>query len=119
MEWFGASLLYECVVGNDDGGASPLFEEQIFVLRAENEASARAAAASIGNDNALTYHNTFDEAVDWRFVTVVDVKELFDDAIGHGTEVFYRFLTKQEADVLRRAADPPLGDESGERGAGD
>jgi hypothetical protein len=110
MEWFGASLLYECVVANGDGATSPHFEEQIFVLRAEDEASARAAAITIGHANAVSYPNQFDEQVEWRFVTVVDVKQLFDDTIGHGTEVFYRFLTKHEADVLLRAVDSPIDD---------
>ena len=112
--WFGASLLDESTVAEGDD-AAPLFEEQIFVLRADDEESARVAAATIGNDGVLSYHNALEQRVDWRFVAVVDVKQLFADEIDTGTEVFYRFLTKLEADILLRAADSRIDDPSGER----
>ena len=117
MAWYGTSLLCECIVG-DGEPASPLLEERILVLHAEDEASARAAAIAIGSENAHSYRNQFEEQVDWRFVTVIDVKELFDDTIEHGTEVFYRYLTQHEADTLLAAIHPLTDDGSGRRDVG-
>jgi hypothetical protein len=101
--------LYERLIdGAPAAGSAPLFEEKIVVIEAQDEALARQIASAHGVQGSENYQNEFGERVDWRFVKVIDVKQLFDEALRDGTEVFYRFLTQTEADVLLNAVSAPI-----------
>src|SRR6266567_3790977 len=103
MTWYGASLLYQCSV-RSDVLESPIYEERIIVVNAADDSVVRTAAELAGKAGTLGYDNADGDRVDWLFVEVVDVKELFDEHVSDGTEVFYRYLTAPEVEVLRRAA---------------
>jgi hypothetical protein len=106
MSWWGASLLFERRIA--DGQGSPLLEERIVLVEAQDALAAREWAANWANSETLTFRNVEDEQVEWRFIRLIDVKEILDDAPRMATEVFHRLLTEAEAEVITRAVDSPL-----------
>jgi hypothetical protein len=109
MTWFGVSLLFECTVAGQ--ARSPrLFEERVFLISADDLDDAQLQANVLGRDEELAYENEDGESVSWMFVRVLDVKELFDPVPRSNSEVFYRYLTLEEANALERAADPSFPD---------
>jgi hypothetical protein len=75
-------------------GDDPLFQESIFLVRADDEADARMRGAAAARTAQTSYENVDGEPVMWRFVEVTGVFELFDDVPGDGTEVFSRFIDR-------------------------
>ena len=101
--WFGARLVFQSVhTGTPEAALSTneprevLYEESIVLIQADDEASAGSLARSVGLQKQHSYENMYGETVTWQFVDVTDVKELFDSEIGHGSEVFYRFFSRED-----------------------
>ncbi len=101
QKWFAACLLMESLV--DSGPPKEkLFEEKVVLVRASSEAEAAKKAERFGRDEDHEYLNADGETVRWVFQELLDLKELFDEAIGDGTEVYYAFLGQEEAAQRRR-----------------
>jgi|SRR4051794_7222775 len=95
QKWFAACLLMESLV--DSGPPKEkLFEETIVLVRAATDADAAQKAERFGRDAEHEYQNTYGETVRWVFRELLDLKELIDEAIGDGTEVYYAFLDENE-----------------------
>lgn len=61
--------------------------------------TALAAARALGVERQHSYENKFGQTVHWKLAQVVEIKELLTDALGHGTEVYYRFFSRPESDT--------------------
>src|SRR5436309_680118 len=95
QKWFAACLLMESLV--DSGPPKEkLFEEKIVLVRASTDADAAEKAERFGRDAEQEYLNADGETVKWVFRELLDLKELFDEAVGDGTEVYYAFLGDDE-----------------------
>ena len=47
------------------------------------------------------------EDVRWEFREVLDVKQLLDDEMHDGSEIYYAFLTRTQLESVRAALAPP------------
>jgi hypothetical protein len=97
--WYTVSLLSRSrrtpEAENDD-----LFEESVVLLEATDEQSARLAGEEYARREGVEYRNLRGERVKWSFERVLSVYDVGEEAPRSGTEVFSRFLRKQEAESL-------------------
>jgi hypothetical protein len=93
MSWFSARLLLRCdtYVGRRKL-ARPLYEELIVVVRAENEAEAKAKAIAAAKKGAIDYKTASGAMAKWRLAGVIDLLDLDEDSLDDGTEVGWRFF---------------------------
>ena len=103
--WFAARILMERT-HLEERDVDTLFEDKIILLRADTEDAALSKAEALGRASEHAYENAEGKPVRWIFREVLDVKELFDDAIGEGTEVYYALLAGDDVAHLRRALNP-------------
>jgi hypothetical protein len=79
-EWYAAKTIYKhhCI---EDGTPKTLFEERIVLLQASDFEDAISKAET----EAAEYCSTNRDIV---YLDFVDVFHLFDETIGHGTEIY-------------------------------
>lgn len=101
--WYAARLIYASVQhGTPDPSifqemsqeelGQDTFEEVVMLIRAEDDDSALREAQSLGAASEHSYVNKYGETVEWKLVSITEVKELLSDDLKHGTQVFYRFF---------------------------
>lgn len=89
-----AVLVYES--SSDAAGYEPLYEESFMVLSADSDEKAREKALKQANE-PYSYKNQYGDTVTWLFKQLVDVKQLFNDNIKDGTEIYSRYFRNYEA----------------------
>ena len=97
MPWFSVRYFSECVLDN----AEDLYEDSILLIRAENESAARTKGETSARGSNHSYANSTGEDVRWEFREILDVKQLFDDEIHDGSEIYYTFLTRAQLENVR------------------
>lgn len=95
MNWFSANILF---VSQHSLGISNqrIWEEKIFIFRAECDSHALDVARQIGIRNQLEYEVSEFDRVKWVFDRVERVCEIQGNIIVDGVEVFSRFLKDSE-----------------------
>jgi hypothetical protein len=93
MMWFSVVLLFERLHAPKAAPHGPLWEEAIFLVRANGEQEARAKATSIGEAKQLNFHSLSGEMIEWRFAGIQEVYEILDEVPSDCSEVFSKFLT--------------------------
>lgn len=99
--WFGARLLFESV-HPEETVDEPLFEEQIILVRALDEAEAERKALEAGAGAEHEYKNVYGKRVVWTFRELLDLVMLYKDEIVDCGEVYSSFLTADEVHRLRK-----------------
>jgi Domain of unknown function (DUF4288) len=103
--WFSVRLLFESThLGR--GGAPALFEDRMLLVRAESIEAAKGKAEAIARRSGEGYRAASGDEVVWRFEEVLDAKEVLDEAIADGTEIYYSHIRGAEVDQLRRMLQP-------------
>ena len=97
MPWFSVRYFSECVLDN----AEDLYEDAILLIHADDETAARTRGEASARRSNHSYANATGEDVRWEFREVLDVKQLFDDEIHDGSEIYYAFLTRAQLKNLR------------------
>ena len=97
--WFCAAIFR---VAERDGERKPdsLWEEQFFLVEADDEKLAWNAAGKLASRREAPYKNDRGELISWQFVKVDRVYAIPDEKLGSGVEVFSRFLRDSEAKSL-------------------
>jgi hypothetical protein len=90
-----AVLLYES--SSEDPTYTPTFEESFVLLRADDEAQARARAEQHGHANATSFTNSVGQMVRWHLKHVVDVSQALSEPLDDGSEVYARHFKNYEA----------------------
>ena len=80
--------------GQVDEGS--LWEEQIILIEATNEAAAKQKAERHGKAQENEYRNQAGELVHWSFEQVERLCEVEDVTLKDGSELFSRFLRDSE-----------------------
>ena len=99
--WFSVSFLLERQF-RGDLKADVLYELRVVLVRATNEAEAAAKGARIGTERPEEYLNDAGEIVSWEFREVIDAKQLPDEVLAEGSEVWWDFLDQRGLDELGR-----------------
>ncbi|MEN6463031.1 MAG: DUF4288 domain-containing protein [Syntrophomonas sp.] len=101
-QWYGVKLLYESVISGKPtpeaidkyySNAIKTFEESIVLVYALSFDHAYKIAENQAKDNQISYHNYYNELVEWNLVQAIDCFVLIDDVIKTGTEVYSRFIS--------------------------
>jgi uncharacterized protein DUF4288 len=100
-QWFGVRILFESN-HPEERKVSPLFEEQVILVRARTEAEARKRARQLGRAAQQTYQNVYGKKVRWVLRDILDVVELFDSVLREASEVYFNFLKAREVKQVRR-----------------
>lgn len=95
--WFAVNLFFESV-HPDHPEYETLWEERIVLVRAESEAEAHHEGELIGKAGEHEYIAATGGLVRWVFRQVEKAYTI--DTLDHGTELFSRFLSKQEVESL-------------------
>src|SRR5262249_27059457 len=95
--WFAVNLLFEAV-HPDDRENDSLWEERIILVRAKTETEACEEGERIGKAGEHEYIAANGDLVRWTFRQVERVSAV--EVLDHGTELFSRFLSKQEVESL-------------------
>jgi hypothetical protein len=105
MPWFAVRYAAERVLDDAEG----LYEDSILLIKAEGEAAAREKGEAAARRSNHEYANSVGEDVQWEFREILDVKQLFDDEIQDGSEIYYAFLTRTQLKSVRAALAAPSG----------
>lgn len=98
-QWYVATLLMQIRVAGDQVGPFTC-DEQIRLLRAMDESTAYLKAMEIGRNEEHAYQNMYGQTVTWKFVGLVWLDELMDQAIEDGVEIKSRLFSHTEPSNL-------------------
>ncbi|HEV2615901.1 MAG TPA: DUF4288 domain-containing protein [Candidatus Acidoferrales bacterium] len=104
-KWFAVRLLSEAMHPGERI-AERLFEDSIMLVRSATLEEAREKAEIFGKKSDTKYTNPYKEVVTWRFREILDAKELLDDNVGDGIEVYFNHISEAEAEQVRRMLQP-------------
>jgi|SRR5437660_6208052 len=97
--WFAVSSFFKCkCIHPEHPDDESLWEERIFLIQAETEEGARQEGERICKVEEHEYVSATGDLVQWIFQQVASVSEIY--SLEPGSELFSRFLKKQEVDSL-------------------
>lgn len=95
-----ASPFYITVILYESSTTAPddvsLYEESFLLIKAVSEEEAREKALKRANE-PYSYQNQYGNTVTWLFKQLVDVRQMFNDNINDGTEIYSRYFQNYEA----------------------
>jgi hypothetical protein len=104
VEWYVATALFESEIEGHLNSKRRLCEETLFLVSAEDLPVAKQKAEKFARAKKESYRNKYGEKVTWRFVRLVDIREMIDDRFEDGAEIIARF-SRRKRQVAR---DPPI-----------
>ena len=96
MNWFLAKMVYRIICG--DGSHRPQFDEQLRLIRAQDEFHAFQKAQLLGENEQDHFLNASQKPVHWKFINVSELHHL-DDLID-GAEMYSRIYEDEDADIF-------------------
>ncbi len=100
--WYGVNVFVECRVnGKDDD----IWEERFYLIDAICDEDAEDQAKAIAEKEETTYKNMYGEEVCWKFDCVYKTYEIMSESLTSGTEIFSRFLKRDEVEMLKSKFD--------------
>jgi len=96
MNWYLAKMVYRIICG--DGEHTPQFDEQLRLIKAEDEFHAFQKAQLIGEREQDNFLNASQKPVHWKFIDVSELHKL-DDLID-GAEMYSRICEDEDADIF-------------------
>ncbi|MGI8745812.1 MAG: DUF4288 domain-containing protein [Bryobacteraceae bacterium] len=85
--WFVAEAVFKATLQSQDADWKPLIEELLFLVFEIDEISASAKAEAIAREKEHSYQNQKGQRVTWRFVRLIEVKEMIDQRFEDGAEI--------------------------------
>src|SRR5713226_6574526 len=95
--WFAVNMFFESV-HPDHAEYDPVWEERVVLVRAGSEEEARHEGELLGKAGEHEYIAATGDLVRWVFRQVEKAYTI--DTLDHGTELFSRFLSKEEVESL-------------------
>jgi len=95
MKWYLAKLVYRIVCG--DGNHTPQFDEQLRLIKADDDLHAFQKARLIGEHEEDNFLNNIQKPVQWRFIDVSEIHALND--LSDGAEMYSRIKEEDDADI--------------------
>ncbi len=96
MAWYLVKLVYQIVCG--DGNHTPQFDEQLRLIKAEDELHAFQKARKLGETEQDNFMNASQKPVHWKFIDVCELHEL--DELIDGAEMYSRIHEEEDAEVF-------------------
>ena len=98
MNWYIAKLVYRVICG--EGNHTPQFDEQVRLIKAEDELHAFHKARLIGDNEAVNGMNDTTIAVRWKFIDVSELLPLV--SMADGAEIYGTVKEELDADMYIR-----------------
>lgn len=95
MKWYLAKIVYRIICG--DGNHTPQFDEQLRLIKAEDNFQAFQKARLLGHREQDNFMNANDKPVHWKFLDVTEITEL--NTISDGLEIYSQIIEEPEADI--------------------
>lgn len=95
MNWYVTKLIFRIISG--DGNHPAQFDEQLRLIKADNEQAAFKKASSIGIDIQDSFTNAQKQMVRWQFVDVTEVNPI--NGLTDGAELHYQIHEAPDADL--------------------
>ena len=86
MNWYIAKIVFRIITG--DGNHMPQFDEQLRLIRANDEQEAFEKAQQIGREEEDSFMNQKNQTVKWTFINIPELNKL--PSLSDGTEIYSR-----------------------------
>lgn len=94
MHWYLAKIVYQIICGN--GQHTAQFDEQLRLIKADNEEMAFNKARLIGNHGEDSFTNMNQELVQWKFINVAELYPFAE--LTDGTELYSMIKETSDSD---------------------
>ena len=98
MNWYLAKMVYRIICG--DGKHVPQFDEQLRLIKAENELHAFQKAQLLGERDQDNFLNAAQKPVHWKFIDVSEIHQL--DELIDGAEMYSKIKEEENAEQYIR-----------------
>jgi hypothetical protein len=95
MNWYLIKLVYQVICGEGDHTAQ--FDEQLRLVKANNERDAITKGKEIGYQKQESFYNNKQEKVSWEFIDIIEVHPL--QLVESGAEVCSQIREVDDAEV--------------------
>ncbi|EHQ28403.1 DUF4288 domain-containing protein [Mucilaginibacter paludis] len=95
MSWYVAKIIFQIVSG--EGNHQPQFDEQLRLVKADDEKQALEKACDLGRKNQDRFVNSQQQTVQWHFIDVAELNKLSE--LADGTELYYNIHEEPDADL--------------------
>ena len=95
MMWFSARVLFKAI-SQREPSEEMIYEETIVLLECPDEEKAKEESIKVALGMEHHYKNVQGQSVRWQLQRGIEVQEILDPVITHGTEVSSRFLDEPE-----------------------
>jgi hypothetical protein len=103
--WFSARLLFVSL-HPDEAELEKVYEDRIVLVQAPDEDRAAIMAKKLGLEAGQEYRNEYGARVIWEFMEVLDLLQLDETEIAHGSEVYSKFIDEEDLEAIRRSLRP-------------
>jgi len=94
MKWYLAKLVYRIICG--EGNHKPQFDEQLRLVKAEDDLHAFQKARIMGRQEEDIFLNNAQKLVHWKFIDVPELHPL--NELTDGAELYSRICEEEDAD---------------------
>ena len=105
MNWYIAKIVFRIISG--DGNHAAQFDEQLRVIKAEDDEKALEKAKQIGRQEEDSFINTRNQVVRWNFINIPELNKL--PSLADGTEIYSKVHEYENAnrfiDTVNRKAE--------------
>ena len=98
MDWYLTKIVFRIICG--DGNHTPQFDEQLRLVKAEDDLHAFYKARLLGEHEQDNFLNSTNKPVQWKFIDVAEVHPLND--LIDGAEMYSRISEEEDADIYIR-----------------
>lgn len=88
MNWYVAEAIFQSAIDEAGSSYSPLVEKSWFLVSADDEKAAESKAQVLARSKEHSYANGDGEKVRWLFLRIVRLREVMDERLADGTEVW-------------------------------
>jgi hypothetical protein len=97
--WFSIDVLF--VRKHTDSSLGALLEECIYIIQASDEDTALRKGELLAHQQKCCFKVDDLNESNWEFDSIINVHEILDSELKDGSEIFSRFLTGEEARLLK------------------
>jgi hypothetical protein len=88
MNWYVAEAIFRSAIDEAGPTYSPLVEKSWLLISADDEITAHVKATGVAQSRQAVYVNADGERIRWVFLRIGRVREVMDDLLVDGTEVW-------------------------------
>ena len=94
MNWYLTKIIFRIICGNGDH--TPQFDEQLRLIKANDEKDALAKAQCLGLKESDAFINAKEQEVQWKFINIAELYKI--NGFIDGAELYSRIYETDNAD---------------------